>query len=85
MATVTTRASRRSSSALIHSADTDVLVLARRIYVLDAFKKKSKRGSETPKHDIDLVRTRLREAEALDEAAWRRAFLGEDHLLWIGV
>jgi phage-related protein len=38
------------------------------VYVLHAFKKKSKRGSETPKHDIDLVRTRLREAEALDKA-----------------
>jgi phage-related protein len=39
------------------------------IYVLHAFKKKSKRGSETPKHDIDLVRLRLREAEAEDQRA----------------
>lgn len=39
------------------------------LYVLHAFKKKSKRGSETPKHDIELVRARLREAEAQDRAA----------------
>lgn len=38
------------------------------VYVLHAFKKKSKRGSETPKHDIELVRARLREAEAQDRA-----------------
>lgn len=31
------------------------------IYVLHAFQNKSKRGSETPKHDIDLVRQRLKE------------------------
>jgi phage-related protein len=37
------------------------------VYVLHAFKKKSKRGSETPKHDIDLIRSRLREAEAEDQ------------------
>lgn len=30
------------------------------IYVLHAFKKKSKSGIATPKHDIDLVRERLR-------------------------
>lgn len=29
------------------------------IYVLHAFQKKSKKGSATPKHDIDLIRTRL--------------------------
>jgi phage-related protein len=32
------------------------------IYVLHAFQKKSKRGSETPRHEIDLVRARLRDA-----------------------
>ena len=32
------------------------------IVVLHAFQKKSKRGSETPKHDIELVQSRLREA-----------------------
>ena len=38
------------------------------VYVLHAFKKKSKRGAETPKHDIDLVRSRLREAEERDRS-----------------
>ena len=33
------------------------------IYVLDIFQKKSKRGIQTPKHDIDLIRRRLNEAE----------------------
>lgn len=33
------------------------------VYVLHAFKKKSKRGSKTPKPDIDLVKRRLRDAE----------------------
>ena len=35
--------------------------------MLHAFKKKSKRGIETPKQDIDLIRRRLRDAE-LDHA-----------------
>ena len=34
------------------------------IYVVHAFKKKSKRGSETPQSDIDLIRRRLKDAEA---------------------
>jgi len=34
------------------------------IYVLHAFKKKSKRGIQTPQHDIDLIRQRLKAAEA---------------------
>lgn len=42
--------------------------LATAIYVLHAFKKKSKRGSETPKHDVDLIRSRLREAEEMERA-----------------
>jgi phage-related protein len=33
------------------------------IYVLHVFKKKSKRGSETPKQEIDLIRTRLKRAQ----------------------
>ena len=33
------------------------------VYVLDAFQKKSKKGSATPKHDIDRIKTRLRIAE----------------------
>jgi len=37
------------------------------VYVLHAFKKKSKRGIKTPQGDIDLIRQRLRAAE-LDHA-----------------
>jgi phage-related protein len=35
------------------------------IYVLHAFQKKSKRGAETPRKDIDLIRSRLADAERL--------------------
>jgi phage-related protein len=33
------------------------------VYVLDAFQKKSKKGSATPKMDIDRIKERLAEAE----------------------
>jgi len=33
------------------------------VYVLHAFQKKSKRGIETPKSDIDLIKQRLKVAE----------------------
>ena len=33
------------------------------VYVLDAFQKKSKKGSATPKHDMDRVKARLKLAE----------------------
>ena len=33
------------------------------VYVLHAFKKKSKQGIKTPQPDIDLVKRRLRDAE----------------------
>jgi phage-related protein len=39
------------------------------VYVLHAFQKKSKRGIATPKHDIDLIRTRLKLATA-DYKRW---------------
>jgi phage-related protein len=39
--------------------------LADRVYVLHAFQKKSKKGIKTPKHVIDLVRARLRDAERI--------------------
>ena len=38
------------------------------VYVLHAFKKKSKRGGQTPKADLELIARRLRVAE-LDRAA----------------
>jgi phage-related protein len=34
------------------------------VYVLHCFQKKSKRGIETPKRELDLIRARLKEAEA---------------------
>ena len=34
------------------------------IYVLHAFKKKSKTGSKTPPADIALIKSRLKDAEA---------------------
>ena len=37
---------------------------AQAVYVLHAFKKKSKQGIKTPQPDLDLVRRRLRDAEA---------------------
>lgn len=36
------------------------------IYVLHAFQKKSTRGIATPRRELDLVRARLRQAEAID-------------------
>jgi phage-related protein len=37
--------------------------IAERIYVLHCFQKKSKRGIETPKQEIDLIRDRLKMAQ----------------------
>ena len=39
--------------------------LGARIYVLHAFQKKSKKGIETPKRDVDLIRKRYSEAQEL--------------------
>jgi phage-related protein len=38
------------------------------VYVLHVFQKKSKRGVATPKHEMALIRARLKEAEALHTA-----------------
>lgn len=35
------------------------------VYVLHAFQKKSKTGSETPRRDMELIKLRLREAERI--------------------
>lgn len=42
-----------------------VLNLGNRIFMLHVFQKKSKRGSETPKPDMDKIRSRLKEAKVL--------------------
>ena len=39
--------------------------LAGVVYVLHAFQKRATKGITTPKHEIDLIRSRLREAERL--------------------
>jgi len=39
--------------------------LAGAVYVLHAFQKKSRKGAATPKSDIALVKSRLRDAEKL--------------------
>jgi phage-related protein len=43
--------------------------LASRVCMLHAFQNKAKKGSKTPKHVIDLIRARLKEAEQL-HAEW---------------
>lgn len=39
--------------------------LGRKIYVLHAFQKKSKKGIATPKRDVDLINRRYKEAQEL--------------------
>ncbi len=41
------------------------------IFVLHAFKKKSKKGIETPKTDIELIKKRLKEAKLIYEAKYK--------------
>jgi phage-related protein len=41
------------------------LQLGRTIYVLHAFRKKSKKGITTPKQDVDLIKQRYKEAKEL--------------------
>lgn len=41
---------------------------AEAVYVLHAFKKKSKQGVSTPKRDMDLIRERLKMARQLHDA-----------------
>ena len=49
--------------------------LADRVYALHAFQKQSKRGIATPRADIDLIRARLKRAEAV-HADWLAARKG---------
>lgn len=53
--------------AIRHDGDAYRTVLAvqlgRKIYVLHAFQKKSKRGIATPKQDVDLIKQRYAEAK----------------------
>jgi phage-related protein len=55
--------------ALRYASDAYRVALAvqigKRIYVLHSFQKKSKRGIETPKRDVDLIKKRYAEAQEL--------------------
>jgi phage-related protein len=55
--------------ALRYASDAYRVVLAVqigwRVYVLHAFQKKSKKGIETPKRDVDLIKKRYAEAQEL--------------------
>jgi phage-related protein len=55
--------------ALRYASDAYRVVLAvqigKRIYILHAFQKKSKRGVETPKREVDLISKRYAEAQRL--------------------
>ncbi len=42
--------------------------IGRRIYVLHAFQKKSKKGIATPKRDVDRIKQRYAEAQELAHA-----------------
>ena len=57
--------------ALRHDTDAYRTVLAvqvgKRIYVLHAFQKKAKKGIATPKHEVDLIKQRYKEAKELAE------------------
>jgi phage-related protein len=55
-----------------HRGDTYRVVytvrLADRVFVLHAFQKKSKRGIETPRTDIELLKRRLQRAVEISKA-----------------
>jgi phage-related protein len=56
---------------LVSRFDTDTyrtvvaVQIGRRVYVLHAFQKKSRRGIATSKRDVDLIQRRYREAQEL--------------------
>ena len=60
---------------LVSRFDTDTyrtvvaVQIGRRVYVLHAFQKKSRRGIATSKRDVDLIKRRYREAQELAKDA----------------
>ena len=46
------------------------------VYMLHAFQKKSKKGSKTPQHEVDLIRRRLKAAEE-HYKTWRASEKGK--------
>ena len=51
--------------------------LVQAVYVLHAFQKKSKTGSKLPQRDADLIKERLKMAEALDRSLAGQTFSKE--------
>ena len=45
---------------------------AEAVYVLHVFQKKSKKGIATPRHEIELIKTRLKRAEEHYESSYGR-------------
>ena len=41
--------------------------IGQQIYILHAFQKKSKRGIETPKQDVDLIKRRYQQALEMEK------------------
>lgn len=40
---------------------------AERVYLLHAFQKKARKGISTPKHELELIRARLKQAEQIHQ------------------
>ena len=47
--------------------------LESRVYVLDVFQKKSKAGIATPKHDLERIKRRLKQAEQIERDRERQS------------
>ncbi len=52
--------------------------LARRVYVLHAFQKKSKHGISTPQQDINLIKERLKQAKSHHDLLSKKAKGGKN-------
>ena len=48
--------------------------LAKAVYVLHAFQKKSKHGIATPKHELDLIKQRLKTAEKHHKETYEQVY-----------
>lgn len=55
---------KRVGSWSVGSAISSLVKFAEAVFVLHCFQKKSKRGIATPKEDMDIIRARLKVAEA---------------------
>jgi phage-related protein len=48
---------------------------ATKVYVLHVFQKKAKHGIATPKHEMDLIRDRLKQAESLYTGKYKETLI----------